>query len=355
MASGYPTSLEHLRERRPSLKFREDGTFRILHITDIHMVDAEMDDDEDRSVPVKKCEDTIAVIEGCIEKADPDLVVFGGDNISGYWEEYTYDYMVKTIDAITEPVRRRKLPLAVVFGNHDSEGEEVREFLRRENHITLYARYEGFLGCYNEEEVHGCGNCSLPVYGRDGSISHNIWLIDSNDYVRDENHLMVEGGGYDTVHPDQISWYEKKSALLREQNGGKPVPAILFQHIPVNQEYDLVEPCSENDEGAFESGGKFFRAKEGTLQDGVMREYPCPPGKDRAQFESWKRMGDVFAAFFGHDHVNTFTAEIDGIRLIQTVGAGYHSYGRERGGRLIVLSENSREFRTETIIIPKED
>ena len=71
-----------------------------------------------------------------------------------------------------------------------------------------------------------------------------------------------------------------------------------------------------------------------------MREAPCPPKNDRAQFESWKKTGDIIAAFFGHDHTNTFTANLDGIDLVQTIGAGYHTYGKERGGRIIVLDEN---------------
>ena len=50
--------------------------------------------------------------------------------------------------------------------------------------------------------------------------------------------------------------------------------------------------------------------------------------------------GDIVAAFFGHDHINTFTAKVDGIRLVQSPSAGYHSYGDRHGGRLIVIDEN---------------
>lgn len=353
MACGYPISLEHHLKNQSPLRFRADGTFRILHLTDIHEVDPEMDDDENPEIPRWKSSETMHVIEECIERADPDLVVFGGDNISGYWEEFTYDYMVKTIRRIIAPVAKRNIPLAIVFGNHDSEGEEKRPFLRRENHINIYAEYPNFRGCYNEEDVHGCCNCSLPILAHDSNkIMWNIWCIDSNDYVRDENHAVVPDGGYDTVHPDQIAWYEKKAAELKVQNGGKPVPAILFQHMPVLQEYDFVEECSPDAEGAFEKDGKYLRAIPSSLIDGVMREGPCPPMFDDAQFKSWQKTGDIVAAFFGHDHTNTFTAEKNGIKLIQTIGAGYHSYGLERGGRLIVLNENSnKSIETHTIIV----
>lgn len=354
MAAGYPTSLKYFRLRQSPLRFREDGTFRILHLSDIHEVSPEMDDDENRDIPVHKSLETVNVIKECIEKAQPDLVVFGGDNISGYWEEYTYDYLHETIEKIVAPIKEKNIPLAVVFGNHDSEGEEERPFIRRENHINIYAEYENFRGCYNEEDVTGCGNYSLPIMSNDGKkIAWNIWCMDSNDYIRDENHRMVHGAGYGIVHPDQLEWYEKKSAKLREENGGKPVPSILFQHIPVHQEFDLFDFVDEKIEGAPEKYGKSLVLKEGAISEGLVREAPCPPETERSQFESWKKMGDIVAAFFGHDHVNTFVAEVEGIKLIQTLGAGYHTYGKERGGRLIVLHENSTEIDTQTLVVER--
>lgn len=56
-----------------------------------------MDDEEDRQIPISKSKETINVIRRCIEIANPDLIVFGGDNISGYWQEFTYEYMYNTI------------------------------------------------------------------------------------------------------------------------------------------------------------------------------------------------------------------------------------------------------------------
>lgn len=355
MATGYPTSLSHFRSRQKPLRFRDDGTFRILHLSDIHEVSPEMDDDENPEIPKACSAETVNVIEQCIERTQPDLVVFGGDNISGYWEEYTYDYLVETINKITEPVRRRGIPLAVVFGNHDSEGEEKRPFIRRENHINLYAEYENFRGCYNEEDVFGCGNYSLPVLAHDSEkIVWNIWCIDSNDYIRDENHQVIHGAGYAYVHDDQLAWYERKAAKLREENGGVPVPAILFQHIPVHQEFDLFDFIEgETEGGRMNKNGCTLVPKEGAILEGLAREAPCPPEENRKQFESWKKTGDIVAAFFGHDHINTFVAELDGIKLVQTIGAGYHTYGNERGGRLIVLHENSRDFDTETLIVER--
>ncbi|MGN0547616.1 MAG: hypothetical protein ACI4I3_09805 [Acutalibacteraceae bacterium] len=79
-----------------------------------------------------------------------------------------------------------------------------------------------------------------------------------------------------------------------------------------------------------------------------------PGNGDRTQFELWKKHGDVKAAFFGHDHVNDFIVEIDGIKLVQTFSTGYHTYGNKRGGRLIVLDENDPDnIYTESFVIDR--
>ena len=70
-------------------------------------------------------------------------------------------------------------------------------------------------------------------------------------------------------------------------------------------------------------------------------------------FEAMKKNG-AQGIFCGHDHVNDFHIKVDGISLYQTIGCGYFTYGREHGGRLIVLDENNpRELYTESIEIPQ--
>ena len=54
-----------------NLRFREDGSFRVLQMADIQ--------DGPNVLP-----DTIRLIREAIRKADPDLVVFTGDQIRGY-------------------------------------------------------------------------------------------------------------------------------------------------------------------------------------------------------------------------------------------------------------------------------
>ena len=350
MAMGIPRKWKtdnFKREAPAPLKFGADGKFKILHITDIHCVQPVMDDDEIREIPENKHKETINVIERLVEKTNPDLVVFGGDNVSGYWEEFTYDYIKQTIEDITEPIRKRNIPLGVVFGNHDGEVGFHTEF-----QMMMYMEYPNCRSCLNDADVYGCGNCCITIKDSKGEKDAlAIWLMDSNDYEKNP-----EGdSGYDHVHDDQIAWYEKRAKELADENGGI-VPAILFQHIPVQQELAGYKEVTADDEYTFSRDGNYYVLGNEILE-GRVREVPCPPNMSRDysnQLKSWKATGDIFAAFFGHDHVNDFRMNVEGIDLYQTIGAGYFTYGAEHGGRLIVLDENKpRTLETESIEIPR--
>lgn len=330
------------------LKFGEDGKFRILHITDIHEVEPEMDDDENRDNPICCEKETLNVIERLVEKTNPDLVVFGGDNIGGYWEEFTYDLIEKTISKITKPLRDRNIPLCVVFGNHDGECGYHTEF-----QMMMYHEYADCRSSFNDADVYGCGNCCVTIKSsKSDKDAFAAWLIDSNDYQQ-----TADGkSGYDCVHDDQIAWYEKRAEELKNANGGNPLPAILFQHMPVQQELDGYKEVTADDDYTFERDGKYYYFGHDIIE-GRIRETPCPPYMEndhRNQFESWKKTGDIVAAFFGHDHINDFHIKVDGISLYQTLGAGYFTYGKDRGGRLIVLDENNpEEIYTQSIVIER--
>lgn len=147
MATGYTLFNKAKRNALEPLRFREDGTFRILHLTDIHKVHPDMDDDTDRSIPERKSKNTINTIEKVIEKTTPDLIVFGGDNIGGHWEEMTNEYALWCLNTIIGAVKKYNIPLAVVFGNHDAQNEGIAQLLSKEVQMSIYMQYGNFRGC----------------------------------------------------------------------------------------------------------------------------------------------------------------------------------------------------------------
>ena len=269
------------------LQFDENGEFRILIVADTQDID-------------KPQKETIALLEAELDAAQPDLVVFLGDQIHGPSTGRSVERTQKALDAILQPVAARELPFAVVFGNHDDEGGVDKQ--------TQLEYYRSYPGCLAEAgSVTGVGNYNLLVYGSDGaSPAVNLWFFDSGTYA-------PEGQGkYDWVRQDQLDWYLQTEAALAEENGGTPVPAYAFQHIIVPEIYDAMDivPASEKKNGAVEGygcrKGTYYSAAS-VIEAGTLGEAPCPPDQNGGEFDAWKQGGDIVAGFFGHDHVSSPT------------------------------------------------
>ncbi|AEI45748.1 metallophosphoesterase [Paenibacillus mucilaginosus KNP414] len=286
-----------------SLRFREEGTFKIVQLTDLHWKNGE---DEDRR--------TYSLMRGILEAEAPDLVIFTGDVIeSGKCRDpfLSYRDAVKVADEFG-------LPWSAVFGNHDAE-----HGITKEEMIRVQQESPNCLTQAGPEELDGHGNYVLEIRSRTGTgTAAVLYCMDSGEYT---DHSI---GGYDWIRPAQINWYIEHSTRYTMENGGVPVPSLAFFHIPL-PEYDELwryhTCCGHNYEGI---GG---------------------PKVNSGMFASFLRMGDVKGVFVGHDHVNDFWGELHGIRLCYGRATGYNTYGREgfpRGARVIQLVENKPGFQS---------
>lgn len=313
-----------------TLKFNADGNFRILIIADT----------QDTLHPRQE---TLDLMNAALDEAKPDLVVFTGDNIHGPdWKmKKSKNRTRKAIEQIMEPVVSRNVPYCVVFGNHDDEGGISKEY-----QMELYQSLGNCLSVKGEA-MKGCGTYNIPIQSSaDNKNIFNLWFIDSGSYNTDEKIDSF----YDFVGTDQIEWYERKSNELKAENGGKPMPSILFQHIAVPEIFDLLTEVSEGTENAVEKNGKYYILNS-AMATGTMGEAPCPPDYNNGQFESWKKQGDIIAAFFGHDHVNEFSGTVDGIDMVYTPGAGFYIYGNgpKHGVRVVDIKEQDLSYTTELL------
>lgn len=302
-------------EGETQLQFGSDGKFKIMLFADIQ------DDD-----PIE--ETTLQMMHECLDKYKPDLVVYLGDNGVAYTEkEYS------TVKAITAPCVEKGVPYAIVFGNHDGEREVSRERL-----LTYYQEF-GCLTTDADPDIYGCGNCNLPILSSDGKkTAFNLWLIDSGSSNPDK-----EVGGYDYVHEDQIEWYKNTAEELRNANGGKVVPSILFQHIIMPEAYEAIYPRLPFKMGKDYTidGTTYFPVPFFNRHAGIILEPCSPPFVNGGQWDAIVETGDVIATFHGHDHVNDFTATHEGIDIVNvpTVGCQAYSDAISRGAGLITLDE----------------
>ena len=75
------------------LKFREDGTFRVLMMSDLQE-------------SAKYDPRSLSSVEVLLEEADPDLVILGGDNCDGHMIKCEND-LKEFLDVFIAPLEKR--------------------------------------------------------------------------------------------------------------------------------------------------------------------------------------------------------------------------------------------------------
>lgn len=311
------------------LRFK-DGKFKIMLLGDLHDC-YDMKNDN----AAEKMDDTLALIGKAVKELKPDLVVYMGDNARASTE---YE-MRAVISRITYPFSVSDTPFDLVFGNHDRECE-----VDLPTQLKLYREHENCYAFNADDDLSGYGNHNLVIKSGDGEKDiFNLWFIDSHSLYSDRSKSY-----YDAVHEDQIEWYKKTAKELADKNGGKVLPSLLFQHIPVPEEYELLREAKPYEKLDSVQGHKTYSDKYYMLKpevEGYLGEGPAVPDFNSGEFAAWKETGDVLGAFFGHDHMNDFAGYVDGILLAQCKTAGFRVYtdGCRSGVRLITLEENNPE------------
>lgn len=313
------------------LKFNADGKFKILLFGDIH----ETGDYETNP----KFKDMQKLMIAALDEFKPDLCVLLGDNCNSAVYKESPEKFEKMVRDIIFPITSRKIPVAAILGNHEHDHGNEDEIVKI---------YGGIEGCIMRNdapaEVTGNANFKELIYSSDGEKPvFCLWFIDSNNC-----HENREISHYDYVHTDQIEWFEAESAKLKELNGGKPMPSFVFQHTPVPEEYNLLRKARFWElpvavRGHNTKKNTFYVGKKGT--EGYVGEGPCSPDVNNGQFASWKKVGGVLGAFFGHDHLNDFSGYADGIFLAQHKTAGFRAYtdGCRSCVRLVTIDEKNPE------------
>lgn len=306
------------------LKFK-DGKFKILLFGDIH------EHYDYKTNP--RFKDMQKLMNASLDEFKPDLCVFLGDNCNTDLWEKEPDKFRELMSAVCEPVLKRGIPLAAILGNHEHDHGGCDEIVKVYQDIGVLIRNE-------DPTISGNANFKEFIYSSDGETPlFCLWFIDSNNLYHDR-----ELSHYDNVHEDQIEWFEKESEKIKELNGGKPMPSFIFQHTPVPEEYELLReahfweiPFAAKGYGSH--SGKFYVGKKGV--SGYVGEGPCSPDVNSGQFESWKKVGGVLGAFFGHDHLNEFSGYVDGILLAQHKTSGFRAYtdGCRSCVRLVTIDE----------------
>ena len=317
-------------------KFNSDGKFKILLFGDIH------EHYDYKTNP--RFKDMRKLMVAALDEFKPDLCVLLGDNCNTNKIAKAPEEFKEVMHAVVEPMLTRNIPVAAVLGNHEHDHGHEDEVVEIYKQLGVIARNDA------PAEITGNANFKELIYSSDGEKPvFCLWFIDSNNCFEDRS-----VSHYDYVHPDQIEWFEEESAKLKELNGGNPMPSFVFQHTPVPEEYNLLRKAKfwelpVSVKGYNTHSKTRYVGKKGTMD--YVGEGPCSPDVNSGQFESWKKVGGVLGAFFGHDHLNDFSGWTDGIFLAQHKTAGFRAYtdGCRSCVRLVTLDEKNPEKFTQEL------
>jgi len=288
------------------LHFNENGEFKILQLTDLHIMGNNL----------QEAEKTFARIVYMAESERPDLIIVTGDAIYGRHPADTVLHrLVNTFDAL-------QIPFAMVFGNHEDEYWKDRAAISR----IIYS------GKYNINELDKAGELAdmrIPVRShiRRSSSSLDLYLLDSHGYTADRKRF----GKFQWLTFDQVCWFRQTCEKATSDNGGVNVPSLAFFHIPLPEFLDAWLTAES--------------AKNNSVI-GIRGEFGGHPKINSGMFSAMFETGSTMGVFCGHDHNSDFIVPYYGIALVYGRYSGDHTTynALPHGARLISVKEGERAF-----------
>lgn len=289
----------------------EEDSFRVLHLTDIHIGAGAFSASKDRWA--------IEAVVETVNRVKPDLVIVTGDMA------YPVPFQAGTFNNKREAemfasmMERLGVYWTITFGNHDTEIYSLYD--RDDIAAEVYSdpKWEHCLFREGPTDIAGKGNDVIVVRHptADGveivdaasyaanvgstKISQALVTIDSHSYT-DGDYFGI-AWKYDNIHQDQINWYAREMDRLTEMNGGEQVKNLVFFHIPLT-EYGVY--WNEYKDNGHEDTANVHYVQGKAGESG---EKSFPGVNDCLTFETMLTHGGQ-GTFCGHDHYNTFAIDV---------------------------------------------
>lgn len=289
----------------------EEDSFRVLHLTDVHIGAGAFSASKDRWA--------IEAVSETVRRVEPDLVIVTGDMA------YPVPFQAGTFNNKREAemfasmMERLGVYWTIGFGNHDTEIYSLYD--RDDIAAEVYSdpKWEHCLFREGPTDIAGKGNDVIVVRHptADGveivdaasyeanvgstKISQALVTIDSHSYT-DGDYFGI-AWKYDNIHQDQIDWYAREMDRLTEMNGGEQVKNLVFFHIPLT-EYGVY--WNEYKDNGHNDTANVHKVHG---QAGESGEKSFPGVDDCLTFETMLAHGGQ-GTFCGHDHYNTFAIDV---------------------------------------------
>lgn len=285
----------------------KNNTFKIVQFTDTHFGNLPHHEDDIR---------TFKLIDKILTDEKPDLIVHTGDIM---WSDGVKD-SDKVFQIVMEYFDKYDIPLAITFGNHDSEEGITRSELRDIYEKTISKKPEKKDSFIIDDKE----NYVITLSDNGENIAY-LYFIDSGADDR------FGYGTYEWVLPEQVEWFRHTADKNKKNDGIKR--GIIFQHIPIPE---------------------YWQSKENILY-GVQEETNeaiSAPKINTGLFANMLLNGEIWGMLVGHDHENNFDSELFGIHLAFANSSGYQAYGDvAKGATVIEITKDPFEIKTRNIQI----
>ena len=279
-----------------TLRFKDDGTFKIMQVSDLQDIGI--------LSPAAK-----HLLRNAIALEQPDLVVLAGDNIANFIPglgDFIYrPYAKLAIGQFMRIFQKAGVPVAMVFGNHDSQ-----DSLSHEGQLEIYRSYGVYMGPDSAD-------WRLPILDAQGAEKYQLFLLDSHS---------------DAVKAGQLDW------LAGANN--RAIPAMVFQHIIVPEIRDYLVESTVNPLGYDVPDPSEYN---------YVRERPCPPSAEQYcnELAVLRAQGNVQALAVGHDHTNNFVVPAGGVDLVNSAASGFNPFCNadgDRGVRIFTIKADGSKY-----------
>ena len=269
------SSVEIVDETQDSVTIRktDDTPFKILMFTDTHFA---VPTQRDKLAAHKL---TARMLVDNIRREQPDLVLFGGDNVTSGFNRLRSHQFARILEKLG-------IYWGGVLGNHEGDNPWS---IRRDTMVKIFSSYDRCLMRQGKTDVDGNCNYSIRILNADGTLKHAFICLDSFDGMsaQDIERLGLDPADepYDYIKQTQIDWYRSQISAIKEKYGKCPSSVLL--HIPLTQYRDAVD--------LVEKGEKQYLW-------GDKQESICCAGYDSGLFDAILASGCTKTVFCGHDH-----------------------------------------------------
>ena len=306
-----------------TIKKTKGKDFKILNITDTHLVTVDWEN------PVVR--DTfVATVDELVNASKPDLLTMSGDIAFAEWTG-SYKYF-------GDLMNKYDVPWTVAWGNHDHQAGEEQLCIYEKQ----FLHYSNFF--YEPNREFGVGSNVIAIDNGE-RIVHGLVMIDSFDPASPTVPDDDPEKGKKILCPELIAWYENGINMLKELGCNE---TTVITHVPLYEyklaidaalknEYDRHDISFEDsfDEKYWNDG---YKDSFGVFHE----ECVCYSDLSVGLFDSMKRLGSTKNVLVGHDHINNYSINYEGIRLTYGMASSSHGLKKTVGGTLLTVDDEGK-------------